>query len=344
MTSEVDRDSNEIMNRMVEAVDNSVSKDVSARNFDKFMEVVASSTAKSIVDDVFALVMAKVEPMLEKFIENKYGTIQRRVRIQVNDSTAIETSEMVNEVFEEVMAHILNREPVFICGPAGCGKNVLCKQIAMSLGMEFYYTNAVTQEYAIKGFTDAMGRYQETQFYKAFTQGGLFMLDEMDASIPEVLIILNGAIANGYFDFPAPIGRTDAHPNFRVIAAGNTFGHGASYQYVGRNQLDGASLDRFALIRMSYDPAVEASLAGGEKELLDFIREFRTTAENNKVFSIISYRAINRLVKLKNVIGLKKAIRDGIVKGMEHEDLRLILANMKIHNEYTDACKEILLE
>lgn len=50
-----------------------------------------------------------------------------------------------------------------------------------------------------------MGNYQETQFFKAFTEGGLFMLDEMDASIPEVLVILNAAIANRYFDFPAPI-------------------------------------------------------------------------------------------------------------------------------------------
>lgn len=63
-----------------------------------------------------------------------------------------------------------------------------------------------------------------SSMYKAFKYGGLFMLDEMDASIPEVLIILNAAIANRYFDFPAPIGYVEAHPNFRVVSAGNTFG------------------------------------------------------------------------------------------------------------------------
>ena len=76
------------------------------------------------------------------------------------------------------------------------------------------------------------------------------MLDEMDASIPEVLVILNAAIANRYFDFPAPIGYVEANPNFRVIAAGNTTGHGADFEYVGRNQLDGASLDRFAVVKI----------------------------------------------------------------------------------------------
>lgn len=69
------------------------------------------------------------------------------------------------------------------------------------MGLDFYFTNAVSQEYKLTGFIDANGKYQETQFYKAFTQGGLFFLDEMDASIPEVLVILNAAIANRYFDF-----------------------------------------------------------------------------------------------------------------------------------------------
>ena len=91
------------------------------------------------------------------------------------------------------------------------------KQVAKALGLDFYFTNAVTQEYKITGFTDANGRYQETQFYKAFKNGGLFMLDEMDASIPEVLVILNAAIANGYFDFPAPIGFVEAHRTLELL-------------------------------------------------------------------------------------------------------------------------------
>ena len=116
---------------------------------------------------------------------------------------------------------------MFLAGPAGSGKNVICKQIAKALDLDFYFSNAVTQEYKLTGFTDANGTYHESQFYKAFRNGGLFMLDEMDASIPEVLIILNAAIANRYFDFPAPIGYVEAHPDFRVVAAGNTFGNGA---------------------------------------------------------------------------------------------------------------------
>lgn len=43
--------------------------------------------------------------------------------------------------------------------------------------------------------------------------------------IPEVLVILNAAIANRYFDFPT--GKVTAHKNFRLIAAGNTTGTGS---------------------------------------------------------------------------------------------------------------------
>ncbi len=92
--------------------------------------------------------------------------------------------------------------PIFPIWPSRLRKNVICKQVAESLGLEFYFTNAVTQEYKLTGFIDANGRYHETQFYKAFVNGGVFMLDEIDASSPEVLVILNAAIANKYFDFP----------------------------------------------------------------------------------------------------------------------------------------------
>ena len=65
------------------------------------------------------------------------------------------------------------------------------KKIAEELDLEFYFTNSIQQEYKITGFIDAGGKYHETEFYKAFKNGGLFFLDELDASIPEYLILYN---------------------------------------------------------------------------------------------------------------------------------------------------------
>ncbi|MCA7081854.1 AAA family ATPase, partial [Staphylococcus aureus] len=112
--------------------------------------------------------------------------------------------------------------PLLLVGPAGSGKNVVLEQVAKDLGKDFYFTNAVTEEYKLTGFIDASGTYQETQFYQAFTKGGIFFLDEMDASVPEALVILNAAIANRYFNFPN--GKAQAHPDFTVVAAAYTTG------------------------------------------------------------------------------------------------------------------------
>lgn len=167
------------------------------------------------------------------------------------------------------------------------------------------------------------------------------MLDEMDASIPEVLVILNAAIANRYFDFPAPIGYKEAHPDFRVIAAGNTVGQGADYQYVGRNQLDAASLDRFAIVKIDYSEAIENSVACGDMELAQFCREFRKSTKNAGQQTIVSYRAIGRLAKMMQILDLEEALETCLVKGMEKDDLNIVIAGIHTSNKYREALVKI---
>ena len=88
--------------------------------------------------------------------------------------------------------------------------------------------------------------------------GGIFFLDEIDNSDPSALIVINSALANGYMAFPHET--IDRHKDFRIIAAANTWGKGADLQYVGRNALDGATLDRFDNIFFDYDTKLERAL------------------------------------------------------------------------------------
>lgn len=298
------------------------------------VKVVAETSAKKIEDEI----MGQVQNSVRDFIKSEYGTIERRI-ITVIDGKKAEMEGVLHEKFDTVLKYVANDEPVFLTGPAGSGKNYLCKQVADALGLKFYFTNAVTQEYKLTGFTDAMGNYQPTQFYKAFTEGGLFMLDEMDASIPEVLVILNAAIANRYFDFPAPIGYVQANPNFRVIAAGNTIGHGADFEYVGRNQLDAASLDRFATVRIDYSKTIEDAMACDD-ELADFCRDFRNASNKVGLKIIVSYRAISRLAKMVRIMDLREALDTGLVKGLEKDDLNLI-CNELHESKYRRALREL---
>lgn len=223
--------------------------------------------------------------------------------------------------YDQIKTCIDNDIPVYLVGEAGTGKNFTLQEIAGDLGMEFYFTNSVQQEYKLTGFIDAGGSYHETEFYKAFTQGGLFFLDEIDASIPEVLVLLNAAIANRYFEFPN--GRVDAHPNFRVVAAGNTVGSGANDLYTGRLVLDSATLDRFVIIEFDYDRNIEMKLAGGNEALVNFIRGLRRFSKENGVRATFSYRCIITVTKLEKAgMELGDILAIAVFKGLDKDTVK----------------------
>ena len=141
--------------------------------------------------------------------------------------------------------------------------------------------------------------------------------------MPETLVILNAAIANKYFDFPT--GRVEAHPNFRVIAAGNTFGTGADINYTGRYSLDKASLDRFAIVKIDYSPAIEESIADGDNELIQFCRAFREATDKAGVECLCSYRTMERIKKLSTVMGkLEDVIETSLTKGMDQDTKKTV--------------------
>lgn len=280
----------------------------------------------------------KVRSEMDEYIKDK--TI---VKVVEYNGKKQEIDDITHEKFEDVLKFVAMNEPVFLTGPAGCGKNVLAEQIAKALGLDFYFTNAVTQEYKLTGYGDAMGNFKETQFYQWCKNGGLFMFDEMDGSIAEAMLVVNSALANGYFDFPI-VGRVKLNENCRVIACGNTWGTGASMEYVGRNQLDGATLNRFASVFVDYDARIEEHLAGGNKDVLDFCREFRKLAERNGCHCIVSYREIKRLHKMIDIakMNITDAIRYCVVKGLEKDSLRMIANAMSDTIAYRKNLMEIV--
>lgn len=302
--------------------------------------LLESLIAQSVAQIAVGSVIDATKPIIEEFIRNEYGVLpivhEFRIGERVTKFTGI-----VHEEFDTVFDLVMDDIPVFLTGAAGTGKNVLCKQIAEAMGLDFYFSNAVTQEFKITGFIDANGNYHETQFYQAFTKGGLFMLDEIDASVPEVLVCLNAAIANRYFDFPH--GRFEAHDSFRIVAAGNTYGTGADAQYTGRYQLDASSLDRFGKVEIDYSPAIEEAIAQGDTELVAFIRDFRRATQAAMLKTVVSYRAIERIRKQAVRMDLEKVLKICLVGGIAQDDLQIVYNNMrKTENRYKDALRRVV--
>lgn len=229
---------------------------------------------------------------------------------------------------------------VYLYGPAGTGKTHLCKQAAAALGVEFYSDQKICNEFQITGFVDASGEYQETEFYRAFTTGGLYMLDEFDASDPCAAVVLNLALANGYFTFPG-VGRVEAHENFRVIAAGNTIGRGATMEYEGRNCLDGATLDRFAVLPVGYDDEIEMAKANNDQDLVNFIHEVRRAAVACGVQIIASYRAIENITKMRGIFSPAECLEMLLIKGIEKDQISLLAAECRGNSVWFEALKQL---
>ena len=240
-------------------------------------------------------------------------------------------AELFHEKFEEILTLIQLDEPVMLIGPAGSGKNHSISQIARALGLHMYYTNNASNEFKLTGFIDAGGTYRDTEFYKAFKNGGIFFLDEIDNSDPSALIVINSAIANGYMAFPHET--IERHPDFRMVAAANTWGKGSDLQYVGRNALDGATLDRFDNVFFDYDRKLEKALYPN-KQVLNFMWSFRDATEDAKIPHIVSTRGIGKVYKKEiNGIPIETILRANVIRNLGQDDLNTIIGNMDNINE-----------
>ena len=290
-----------------------------------------------IENNVTAKVMQQVNAAITDIIAKQAPRRVEHVISLPNGTENTVKDQILHPKFDTVLKKIAMGDAVYMYGPAGSGKNILAQQVAKALGLDFYYCSTITQEYKLEGFIDAGGVYHETEFYRAFKNGGLFMLDEMDASCPEALIILNNALEQGYFTFPC--GVVKASENFRCIAAGNTCGHGATVEFNGRMKIDEATLNRFSIEYMGYDERIELACAGDDSELVEFIHELRKASQKSGMYLVLGYRNIKRVAKYSAVFGIESAIESDILRGMERDDIRQLVGacNTAGNNKYMNA-------
>jgi MoxR-like ATPase len=138
-------------------------------------------------------------------------------------------------------------------------------------------------------------KFLGTSFLDCYENGGVFLFDEIDAADANVMLVINSALANGQLSVPSrhdnPVAKR--HPDFICIAAANTFGHGADRQYVGRNELDESTLDRFRIgtVPMDYDEALERQLCP-EPALYNRLAGYREKVRENQLPRLVSTRFI----------------------------------------------------
>lgn len=246
--------------------------------------VNASDDAVTKVIDLMAQRMAALVPEL---VQDNLNLLSRTTEIKVGKLPAVKV-DLAHNMLEDVLLAVVAGASPMIVGPAGSGKTTLAEQICTILQRPFYMEARVTSEFKLLGFIDANGKVVRTQFREAYEHGGGFLFDEVDASDADAMTAFNAALANSTCPFPD--GLVKRHKDFFAIAAGNTFGRGADRQYVGRNQLDAATLDRFTVFEVDYDEALEIKLAG-DAEWTKRVQAVRHAVNVEKVRHIVSPRA-----------------------------------------------------
>jgi len=249
---------------------------------------VATQTAekflKKIADENAALV-TRLERMIPRRLE---------IRVEGRETKTLPT-EARHQVFDETLTILLSGEHVYMVGEAGTGKTHMFRQLGEALGQEVTILGQTLTKYEFSGHLGPDGQYVTTLLRKAVEEGHLLAIDEIDISAAAAIAFLNSLTANRFIAFPDRM--VEAHPDFKVIAAANTFGFGATTQYVGRNPLDAASLDRFTYVECHYDEDLERQLYG-DTPWTSYVHRVRAAQQKLEIKHIISMRAIDRGRKL----------------------------------------------
>jgi energy-coupling factor transporter ATP-binding protein EcfA2 len=244
----------------------------------------------------------------------------REIHISFNDKITgeIDLNDR-HDQYEEVLKIVACGCVPYLVGPAGSGKTTIIEQIAADMKLEYYsiQVNGQTSEYNIIGYKDAVGKYVGTDFRRAYESGGVFSFEEIDAGNPNVLTVINNCIGPKRYSFPDK--KVDRHRDFIVAASANTFGRGANMQYIGRNPIDAATLDRFVMAPVDYSRKLEFRLCG-DKKWLAAIWAVREKIEEFNMPLVASTRAVVNGQNLLRQFDKEYALNATVLKGAKRSD------------------------
>lgn len=256
-------------------------------------------------------------------METRLKPVPTKVTIIRKDIEVTSDTGLQHYIFPKLLKAVASGKHVYLVGPAGSGKTTIAGQVSKALGKPFGFCGAQSSPYQLTGFRDAHGHYEHTLFRKLYETGGTYLFDEMDAWSANALLAFNAHLSNGHGDFPD--GVTEMHPDFIAIASANTVGHGQDQVYVGRNKLDGASLDRFIYIPMDYDENLERSLIPNHKEWAAFVHNTRKATRTLKMRHIVSMRAVTQgAAMLEAGFDMRETASMTLYKGWNDEDINKV--------------------
>ncbi|MBO4398567.1 MAG: AAA family ATPase [Lachnospiraceae bacterium] len=259
-----------------------------------------------------------------------------------------------HKMFDDVITAVIENANPYMIGPSGCGKTFMVQQIAAILELESIDIGYINEEYDILGFQTANGGYSRPNFYRCYKYGKIAFCDELDNGNSRATVKLNSFLSNNknaHYNFPNGE-RVARHPNFRIIAAGNTTGSGADINYNTREKIEESVQQRFTPIFVGYDNEVEKSILGNYHDWYEFVVAFRHATDawsKHTHFSaagIITTRDVTRIRKYLDNRSFTpaKILEYEFVQTKDPEYLAFLAKELGAEvkkNTYSDACRKI---
>ena len=220
---------------------------------------------------------------------------------------------------------------ILLKGEMGSGKSTAAVQVAEALGLSFSYIGQTLMPHDVLGYMHPVtSEYVWTALTTAFVHGGVCVLEEMDGWSANATLVANPFLAGGMLRLPN--GEMHSrHADCVIIACTNTWGTGPTAEYVGRNKLDNAFLDRFG-VRMDwrYDYDLERAAAGNDG-VVDVVQQARRNAKQAGIKVAISPRAS---IDVSKLVGAGFALRDALnmnfLSALDADQRKTILAGCEV--------------
>jgi hypothetical protein len=286
----------------------------------------------AIIDQRVGTRLEAVEATLREALANTATASTVTHHVRINDREPVAIGGRPHRRLRDVVARMRMVRPdggrfnVFLTGDAGTGKSSIARDAARALGVSFRSVNCsggMTEGRLVGTMVPNLSTgesiYREGPLVTAFRCGGVFLLDEVDAADENVLLALN-TLADATMWHSPDGAEIERHAEFYLLAAGNTYGTGASRVYSGRNQLDGAFLNRWLTVSVDYDVELEASLVA-TAGLAETVQRARAAIRQRNLRRWLTTRDLLKADALVQQLGLStaEALRE-VTEGWTAED------------------------
>ncbi|MBI5960799.1 MAG: AAA family ATPase [Chloroflexi bacterium] len=223
--------------------------------------------------------------------------------------------------WEDLMLYLTpgeSRPAIMLVGPAGNGKTTAAEEACKANSYDYLVIDA--NEYLEPADLVGSATYdpQKGEVWRdgpvaqAFREGKAIIINEFDALNPRAAMCLQSAMqdagASGqgrYVTTPGAAEHDRIYPtgSCPLILTANTYGTGPNRQYVGRNTMDAASMDRITIISTGYENEAAILEARGYSNftatrLEAWAKTTRKRIEDNALRVILSNRTLLRMAQM----------------------------------------------